>query len=127
MVTLQGSLFRQSLHLRGRHQAPAGGGEAGEDPAVLLRPGECRSGGEQGQVPLPEREVAQCDGRIQQSGQANFLVKPHQKSEAIKSLYEGGGLSGQVSQAGAQSGVGLERAGRELYEETRLDHSQDLL
>ena len=40
---------------------------------------------------------------------------------------EGGGLPGEVRQAGAQSGVGLERAGRELYEETRLDHGQDLL
>ena len=83
MVTLQGSLFRQSLHLRGRHQAPAGGGEAGKDPPVLLRPGECRSGGEQGQVPLPEREVAQCDGRIQQSGQL-LLRQTNQKSEATK-------------------------------------------
>ena len=64
MVVLQGSLFRQSLHLRGRHQATAGGGEAGEDPAGVHTPGDCGRGGEQGPVPLPEREVAQCDGRV---------------------------------------------------------------
>ena len=64
MVALQGSLFRQSLHLRGWHQAPAGGGEAGADHGEVHRPRECGSGGEQGQVPLPEREVAQCDWRV---------------------------------------------------------------
>ena len=61
---LQGSLFRQPLRLRGRHQAAAGGGEAGADPAGVQRPRDWRRGGEQGQVPLPEGEVAQCDGRV---------------------------------------------------------------
>ena len=64
MVALQGSLFRQSLHLRGRHQAAAGGGEAGADPAGVQPAGDGRRGGEQGQVPLSEREAAQCDGRV---------------------------------------------------------------